>query len=99
VTSFGILSSISQLWYSNTNLNAEHRFKSPDLRIIMDPNLYLVRLAQVHSSFRKPELESLALNAGVDVDFVQYSEYVGLISHSTSRPPLCGFNIQQGREA
>jgi len=42
----------------------------------MDPNLYLVRMAQVHSSFRKPELEALALMAGVEVEFVQYSEYV-----------------------
>lgn len=42
----------------------------------MDPNLYLVRMAQVHSSFRKPELEALALMAGVEVEFVRYSEYV-----------------------
>ncbi|MCJ1249572.1 hypothetical protein MMC30_006798 [Trapelia coarctata] len=41
----------------------------------MDPNLYLVRMAQVHPTFRKPELEALALMAGVEVEFVQYSEY------------------------
>lgn len=45
----------------------------------MDPNLYLVRMAQVHPTFRKPELEALALMAGVEVEFVQYSEYVCLI--------------------
>ncbi|MCJ1479475.1 hypothetical protein MMC13_008161 [Lambiella insularis] len=41
----------------------------------MDSTLYLVRLAQFHPSFRKPELEALALMAGVDVNFVDYSEY------------------------
>lgn len=45
----------------------------------MDPNLYLVRMAQVHPTFRKPELEALALMAGVEVEFIQYSEYVCLI--------------------
>jgi len=46
----------------------------------MNPNLYLVRMAQVHPTFRKPELEALALMAGVEVEFVQYSEYVCLIN-------------------
>ena len=50
----------------------------------MDPDLYLVRLAQLHPSFRKPELEALALMAGIEVEFVQYSEYVCLNSFSRS---------------
>ncbi|MCJ1387528.1 hypothetical protein MMC18_000371 [Xylographa bjoerkii] len=41
----------------------------------MDPDLYLIRLAQFHPSFRKPELEALALMAGVKIEFVEYSEY------------------------
>ncbi|MCJ1383127.1 hypothetical protein MMC17_006240 [Xylographa soralifera] len=41
----------------------------------MDPDLYLIRLAQVHPSFRKPELEALALLTGVKLEFVEYSEY------------------------
>ncbi|MCJ1399842.1 hypothetical protein MMC11_003045 [Xylographa trunciseda] len=41
----------------------------------MDPNLYLIRLAQFHPSFRRPELEALALIAGVKIEFVEYSEY------------------------
>ena len=42
----------------------------------MDPNLYLVRMAQMHPSFRKPELEALARVAGVEVEFARYNEYV-----------------------
>lgn len=45
----------------------------------MDPMFYLVRLAQFHPSFRKPELEALALMAGMDVKFVEYSESVCLL--------------------
>ncbi|KAI4164103.1 MAG: hypothetical protein LQ342_002339 [Letrouitia transgressa] len=36
---------------------------------------YLVRLVQVHETFRRPELEALADLAGVDVEFVEYSKY------------------------
>ncbi|KAL8825977.1 MAG: hypothetical protein Q9170_007587 [Blastenia crenularia] len=36
---------------------------------------YLVRFAQVHESFRKPELEALADLAGVDIDFANESLY------------------------
>ncbi|MCJ1436299.1 hypothetical protein MMC27_005677 [Xylographa pallens] len=41
----------------------------------MDPSLYLIRLAQFHPSFRKPELEALGLLAGMELEFVEYSEY------------------------
>ncbi|KAI5303592.1 hypothetical protein KEM56_007388 [Ascosphaera pollenicola] len=35
---------------------------------------YLIRLAQVHETFRKPELEALAALHGIDVQFVFYDE-------------------------
>lgn len=37
---------------------------------------YLIRLAQVHETFRKPELEALATLHGIDVQFVYYDEQV-----------------------
>jgi tRNA (guanine10-N2)-methyltransferase len=37
---------------------------------------FLVRLAQFHPTFRKPELEALARLADVDIEFLEYSEYV-----------------------
>ena len=40
------------------------------------PNDYLIRLVQVHETFRKPELEALATLAKVDVGFLFYNEYV-----------------------
>lgn len=40
---------------------------------------FLVRFVQMHESFRKPELEALAILANVDMEIVEYSEYVGFI--------------------
>lgn len=40
---------------------------------------YLVRLVQVHESFRISELESLAVLANVNVEILFYSEYVCLL--------------------
>ena len=37
---------------------------------------YLVRLIQVHETFRVPELESLAQLEGVDLKIVEYSDDV-----------------------
>lgn len=37
---------------------------------------YLVRLAQTHESFRRPELEALAQLANIDLTVVQYDETV-----------------------
>jgi tRNA G10 N-methylase Trm11 len=37
---------------------------------------YLVRLVQVHESFRKAELQALADLAGTDLEFVKYDEDV-----------------------
>jgi tRNA G10 N-methylase Trm11 len=39
---------------------------------------YLVRLVQVHESFRKAELLALAELAGVELDILKYSEDVSL---------------------
>ncbi|KAI4117294.1 MAG: hypothetical protein LQ345_002448 [Seirophora villosa] len=36
---------------------------------------YLVRFAQVHESFRKPELQALAELFGTEIDFLDYSQY------------------------
>jgi len=37
---------------------------------------YLVRFVQVHESFRRSELEALAVLADVNVEVLFYSEYV-----------------------
>ena len=37
---------------------------------------YLIRLAQVHESFRKPEILALATLAGIKVEFLVYDERV-----------------------
>ena len=39
---------------------------------------FLIRLVQVHESFRKAEIHACAKLAGVEVEVVHYSEYVGL---------------------
>ncbi|KAL8715280.1 MAG: hypothetical protein Q9220_001238 [cf. Caloplaca sp. 1 TL-2023] len=36
---------------------------------------YLVRFIQMHESFRKPELEALADFHGIDIEFLEYSQY------------------------
>lgn len=40
------------------------------------PTDYLIRFVQVHETFRKPEIEALAVLAAIDVDFVFYSNNV-----------------------
>lgn len=37
---------------------------------------YIIRLVQVHETFRKPELEALAILADVNLEIVQYHELV-----------------------
>ncbi len=37
---------------------------------------YLIRFVQIHETFRKPEIEALAILANVDVEFLSYSETV-----------------------
>lgn len=41
---------------------------------------YLVRFAQIHESFRIPELQALADLSGIDVGFADYSQYVRHLS-------------------
>ncbi|OJJ49380.1 hypothetical protein ASPZODRAFT_23620 [Penicilliopsis zonata CBS 506.65] len=36
---------------------------------------YLIRFAQVHETFRRPELEALATVTGVDLEIIHYSQY------------------------
>lgn len=37
---------------------------------------YLIRFVQIHETFRKPEIEALAILANVKVEFLSYSENV-----------------------
>lgn len=39
---------------------------------------YLIRFAQQHVTFRRPEIESLATFFGVDIEIVFYDDYVSL---------------------
>ena len=41
---------------------------------------FLLRLAQIHESFRIPELEALANLADVELKILQYSPYVRLLA-------------------
>lgn len=40
---------------------------------------YLIRFAQAHETFRQPEIEALAALAGIEVEFVVYDHYVGVL--------------------
>jgi tRNA G10 N-methylase Trm11 len=48
---------------------------------------YLIRLAQMHETFRRPELEALAVLHNVDLEILEYSDEVRASKtfHSTSR--------------
>lgn len=37
---------------------------------------YLIRFVQMHETFRRPEAQALATLAGINVEFLVYSEYV-----------------------
>lgn len=37
---------------------------------------YLIRLVQIHETFRKPEIQALAVLANINVEILVYSEYV-----------------------
>lgn len=50
---------------------------------------YLIRLAQVHETFRWPELQSLAIVEGISLDLVEYSTEV------RKYPQIC--HILQGQ--
>lgn len=39
---------------------------------------FLIRFVQIHETFRKPEIEALAVLADVNVEFIFYSESVCL---------------------
>ena len=43
--------------------------------VVMD---FLIRFVQTHETFRKPEVEALAVLANVNVEFIFYSEIVCL---------------------
>lgn len=37
---------------------------------------YLIRFAQAHETFRRPEIQALATLAGINVEFLFYDQYV-----------------------
>lgn len=41
---------------------------------------YLIRFAQAHETFRRPEIEALASLAGIDLEIIFYDEFVGVYS-------------------
>ena len=41
---------------------------------------YLIRFVQVHESFRKPEIEALAVFHNIDIEWIQYDENVSDIA-------------------
>jgi tRNA (guanine10-N2)-methyltransferase len=41
---------------------------------------YLIRFAQVHESFRRPEIQALAALAGIDLEIISYNEFVGVLT-------------------
>ena len=45
---------------------------------------FLIRFVQIHESFRKPEIDALAVLSNVDVKLVDYSECVCLIFMDSS---------------
>ncbi|RAL17237.1 putative histone deacetylase SIR2 [Aspergillus homomorphus CBS 101889] len=45
---------------------------------------YLIRFAQVHESFRQPEIQALADLAGIDLEFIYYDKY----------SPFCVIKVQ-----
>lgn len=48
---------------------------------------YLIRFAQVHESFRRPEIQALAALAGIDLEIISYNEFVGVLFRFS---PGCG---------
>jgi hypothetical protein len=40
---------------------------------------YLIRFAQVHESFRRPEIQALAALAEIDLEIICYNEFVGVL--------------------
>ena len=49
------------------------------------PTDYLIRFVQVHETFRRPEIEALAVLADINIEFLSYSEYVcSILSYTTS---------------
>lgn len=49
---------------------------------------YLIRLVQVHESFRRPEIEAIAILANFNVEFLYYAESVRL-------DPICTFQSER----
>ncbi len=49
---------------------------------------YLIRFVQIHETFRKPEIEALAVLADVNVEFLFYSENVRTKFDSLNSPNL-----------
>ncbi|KAK5201902.1 hypothetical protein LTR16_001067 [Cryomyces antarcticus] len=62
---------------------------------------YLVRLAQIHESFRKPELEALAALANINIEFLAYADespfcIIRLQSEAAARTLIARSILSQG---
>ncbi|OJD20586.1 hypothetical protein ACJ73_08079 [Blastomyces percursus] len=62
---------------------------------------YLIRFAQVHESFRKPEIEALAALVGTNVEFLAYTEntpfaVVKLQDEAAARAVICRSILAKG---
>jgi tRNA G10 N-methylase Trm11 len=62
---------------------------SPTPTEAYDPNLYLVHFAQIHETFRKAELNSLATLHKIPLKWVEYSDSV----HSRVISPALLLNL------
>lgn len=57
---------------------------------------YLIRLVQVHESFREAEVRALAHLASIDLEIIEYSEYVCLCYAARRR--ITTLSIPRGRD-
>lgn len=70
--------------YTKQSSNFERKYRSlskkknqqPDAAAFTFRMEYLIRFAQAHETFRRPEIEALAKLAGIDVEFLFYDKYV-----------------------
>jgi len=69
----------------NQNNQVNLRWRICSTIVDMD---YLIRFVQIHETFRKPEVEALAVLADVNVEFLFYSENVRTKFDSLNSPNL-----------
>jgi hypothetical protein len=60
----------------STSLETGAKEKTKPKRKETENMEYLIRLAQMHETFRRPELEALAVLYNVDLEILEYSDEV-----------------------